>query len=60
MRKSILSWKQKEWVYDKWCLGYTHVEIADALGVCVKTVRRAIGDRPKIKPVLEYLENNRE
>lgn len=51
---SILSVKEREWAYQKWCEGYTRAEIADALNVCPKTVQRAIGHLPKVKPVLVY------
>ena len=51
-----LSNKQKEWAYAKWCEGYTHYQIADALNVCTKTVKRAIGSRPRIRPILVYKE----
>lgn len=44
--------KEKEWAYDKWCMGYTQEQIATALGVCTKTVRRALHGRPRIRPIL--------
>lgn len=50
----ILTHKQTEWVYDKWCLGYTQEQLADALCVSTKTIRRAIHGRPKIRPMLKY------
>ena len=49
--------KQREWAYTKWCEGRTQLEIAMALNVCTKTVNRAIGSRPRIRPVLEYKED---
>lgn len=56
MNRNLLSHKQKEWAYAKQCEGYTHYQIADALNVCTKTIKRAIGDRPRIRPILEYKE----
>lgn len=50
----LLSAKEKEWAYTKWCEGRTMLEIANALNVCEKTVRRAINGKPRIRPVLEY------
>ena len=52
--KQILSHKDKEWAYEKWCEGYTIVEVAAAMNVSSKTVTRAIHGRPRIKPVLVY------
>lgn len=52
MNERILSRKEREWVYDKWCLGYTQEQIADALCVSRKTIVRAIHKRPKIRPML--------
>jgi hypothetical protein len=54
--KSALSQKQKFWAYEKWCEGYTLMQIADALDVCEKTIRRAIHGRPRIRPILKYPE----
>lgn len=56
---SLLTKKQKDWAYDKWCEGYPQEDIAAALGVCSKTIRRAINGRPRIRPVLEYREGVR-
>lgn len=56
MADSALSLKQKEWAYIKWCEGYTLDQIADALCVGSKTVRRAINGRPRIRPILKYEE----
>ena len=50
----ILTHKQKEWAYEKWCLGYTYYQIADALNCCTKTVQRAMSGRPRIRPILRY------
>lgn len=54
MRYKILSHKESEWAYTKWCEGYTRLQIAMALGVCEKTVQRALNGRPRIRPVLIY------
>lgn len=51
-----ISHKQKEWMYEKWCLGYSQATIAAALDVSIKTVSRAIHGRPKIMPILQYEE----
>lgn len=48
--------KEIEWAYQKWCEGYTQQQIADALFVCEKTIRRAINERPRIRPILKYEE----
>ena len=52
--RSALSTKQKEWAYEKWCQGYTQRQIADALFVCEKTIRRALKNKPKTRPILKY------
>lgn len=52
--REALTFKQKQWAYDMWCLGYTQKQIADALFVCVKTVQRALKDKPRIRPNLTY------
>lgn len=54
MSVKILNDKQKAWAYEKWCEGRTILEIAIALDVCDKTVRRAINGKPRIRPVLRY------
>ena len=54
MSVRILNDKQKAWAYEKWCEGRTQLEIAMALGVCEKTVRRSLKDKPRIRPVLRY------
>lgn len=53
-RNTLLNHKQKEWAYARWCEGYTRLQIAMALGVCEKTVQRALSGRPRIRPVLIY------
>ena len=55
--QSLLSDRQKKWAYEKWCDGYTMYDIAAALGVCYKTIQRAINGKPRIRPVLEYKED---
>jgi hypothetical protein len=55
--RSALTRKQKEWAYTQWCIGYTPLQIAEALCVCEKTVRRALKNKPRIRPVLKYEEN---
>jgi len=45
---------KKRWAYEKWCLGYTQQQIADALYVCEKTVQRALKGKPRIRPILKY------
>ena len=53
-----LTHKEIEWAYQKWCEGYTQQQIADALFVCEKTIRRAINERPRIRPILKYEERD--
>lgn len=50
----LLTPKQVEWAYEKWCQGYTHVEIAEAMSVSYKTISRALKGKVKVKPILEY------
>ena len=38
--------KEIEWAYQKWCEGYTQQQ----------TIRRAINERPRIRPNLKYEE----
>lgn len=56
MRGFVLNHKQIEWAYAKWCEGYRHIDIALALNVSEKTVRRALKGRVRIRPVLKYEE----
>lgn len=49
-----LNKKQIEWAYEKWCQGYTMLEIADALYVNERTVGRALKGKQKIRPILTY------
>ena len=52
----LLSHKEREWAYTKWCEGYTQIQIAEALNVSYKTVQRALAGKPRIRPILEYKE----
>ena len=52
--EQLLSNKEKEWAYTKWCEGYTKLQIANALHVCEKTVHRAFHGKPRIRPELVY------
>lgn len=52
--EQVLTAKEKEWAYTKWCEGYTRLQIANALNVCEKTIQRALHNRPRIRPVLVY------
>lgn len=54
--KCALSIKQKQWAYTKWCEGYTHKQIAEALNVCERTIQRAIHGKPRIRPILKCEE----
>ena len=53
-KQKVLSHKECEWAYQKWCEGYRRIDIAHALNVCEKTVQRALHGRPRIRPVLVY------
>lgn len=48
--------KEIKWAYQKWCEGYTQQQIADALFVDERTIRRMINSRPRIRPILKYEE----
>lgn len=50
----VLTKKEIEWAYEKWCQGYTMLEIADALYVNERTVGRALKGKQKIRPILTY------
>ncbi len=52
----VLDRKKRLWAYSRWCEGFTQAEIADALGVCPKTISRILAGKVKIKPILEYKE----
>lgn len=51
-----LNHEQIEWAYQKRCEGYTQQQIADALFVDERTIRRMINSRPRIRPILKYEE----
>jgi DNA-directed RNA polymerase specialized sigma24 family protein len=55
---SAISNIQKEWAYTKWCEGYTLQQIAEALNCSHRTIQRAIGGRPRIRPILIYRKEN--
>ena len=47
-----LTKEQEEWAYAKWCMGYSHEEIANALFVSTKTIDRTLQNKVKVKPTL--------
>lgn len=51
-----LTVKQQDWAYRMWCIGYTQMQIADALFVCEKTISRYLKGKIKIRPILIYKE----
>lgn len=55
-RKLSLTEHQKQWAYEKWCAGYTYVEIGRALKCNPSTISRHIGGVNKEKPKLLYSE----
>ena len=54
----LLTEDQIRWALDKWCLGYTYLDISLALGCCQKTIQRVFQERgyKKVRPVLRYPE----
>lgn len=50
----FLTKEEEKWAYKKWCEGYTQRQIADALYVCERTVRRSLKNKPRIRPILKY------
>lgn len=48
----VLTKEQEEWAYDKWCVGYSHEEIAIALFVSPKTIDKTLCNKIKVKPTL--------
>ena len=48
----------KKWAYEMWRIGYTQMQIADALFVCEKTINRILKGKPSIRPVLIYKERD--
>lgn len=53
-----LTKKKEKWAYEQWCLGYTQMQIADALHVCEKTITRCLKGKPRIRPILIYKEGD--
>lgn len=53
-RKGILTEKQIEWAYKKWCEGYTQSEIAKALFVHKGTIQAKLCGRERVRPTLVY------
>ena len=55
-RRHVLTPAQIEWAYEKWCLGYTLAQIAEALEVSSRTISREFEKlgRPRIRPKLIY------
>ena len=60
MPKFALNAKKRKWAYEMWCIGYTLLQIADALNVCEKTISRCIRNKPRIRPILKYPYSNQE
>jgi DNA-binding NarL/FixJ family response regulator len=54
LNKPYLTRRQREWAYDRWCEGYTPLEIAGALYVCERTVQKALRGKDKVRPPLHY------
>ena len=50
----VMTKHEEEWAYAKWCESYTQRQIADALYVCERTVRRSLKNKPRIRPILKY------
>lgn len=48
-----LSLAQVEWVYQKWCEGYSQAQLAEALYVSVGVIQRAINGRPRVRESLK-------
>jgi len=46
--------KEREWIYDKWCQGYTQEQLAECFDVHSKTIGRLLADKPRIRPILTY------
>lgn len=55
---AMLTNKERAWAYEMWCVGYTLDQIAEALGVCHKTVERSFKQHGlvRIRPVLNLPE----
>ena len=56
MGYKVLTVKQVDWAYKKWCEGYTKKQIADALFCGVSTLDRYLAGMPRIRPKLTYSE----
>lgn len=56
LTREVLTPRQAEWAYQRWCEGYTPILIAEALKVDPSTVHRALRDKPRVRPVLVYDE----
>jgi hypothetical protein len=54
MDRDLLSWQEKKWAYDRWCEGYSAMEISEALYVCEKTVQRVLKGKDRTRPILHY------
>lgn len=54
--REILSAAERKWAYEKWCVGYTLEQIAEALRVNPQTVGRTFSRHglEKARPVLLY------
>ncbi len=48
-----LSPEQVEWVYKKWCEGYSQAQLAETLYVSVGVIQRAIDGRPRVREPLK-------
>ena len=56
MNDKVLNNSKVSWAYSYWCLGCTLLQIAEALNVNEKTIRREFKQRGlvRIRPVLKY------
>lgn len=54
----MLTNKERAWAYEMWCVGYTLVQIAEALGVSDMTIKRSFKQHGlvRIRPVLKLPE----
>ena len=59
-RITCLTEEQQKWAYRKWCEGYTHEEIAEALYVHKNTVGYCLRGMDKVKPALKYVAGQSE
>lgn len=55
-RPPVLSEDEIAWAYEKWCEGYTHQQIAEALYVDRRTIGKALKGKTRIlkRPKLIY------